>query len=68
MVSGQGFGKKDAKKFLKKDHHDQNMVVAIRIRPLSNNERESISLQFDSLFIISPLNLVSDKLQLTFQI
>ena len=40
MVSGQGFGKKDAKKFLKKDHHDQNMVVAIRIRPLSNNERE----------------------------
>ena len=40
MVSGQGGGKKDAKKFLKKDHHDQNMVVAIRIRPLSNNERE----------------------------
>ena len=28
----------DAKKFLKKDHHDSNMVVAVRIRPLSNRE------------------------------
>jgi hypothetical protein len=30
--------KKDAKKFLKKDHSDQNMLVAIRIRPLSQRE------------------------------
>jgi hypothetical protein len=40
--------KKDAaKKFLKKDHTDQNMLVAIRIRPLngqeiSRNEQEII--------------------------
>lgn len=31
-------GKKDAKKFLKKDHSDHNMVVAIRIRPLNTQE------------------------------
>ena len=30
--------KNAAKKFLKKDHSDQNMVVAIRIRPLSQIE------------------------------
>ena len=31
--------KKDAaKKFLKKDHSDQNMLVAIRIRPLNGVE------------------------------
>jgi len=35
-----GQGKKDARKFLKKDHSDQNMVVAIRIRPLSQMEIE----------------------------
>jgi hypothetical protein len=28
----------EAKKFLKKDHHDSNMLVAIRIRPLSQKE------------------------------
>lgn len=28
----------EAKKFLKKDHHDSNMVVAVRVRPLSNKE------------------------------
>lgn len=29
---------KDAKQFLKKDHHDSNMVVAVRVRPLSQRE------------------------------
>ena len=28
-----------AKKFLKKDHSDSNMMVAIRIRPLDNKEK-----------------------------
>lgn len=30
--------KVDAKKFLRKDHSDQNMLVAIRIRPLNGQE------------------------------
>ena len=39
--------KKDARKFLKKDHTDENMLVAIRIRPLNqrevdNNDKEII--------------------------
>ena len=28
----------EARKFLKKEHGDSNMVVAVRIRPLSNKE------------------------------
>ena len=38
IKSGKG---NDAKKFLKKDHHDTNMVVAIRIRPLWQREIDS---------------------------
>ena len=30
-----------AKKFLKKDHSDSNMMVAIRIRPLDNKEKSN---------------------------
>jgi hypothetical protein len=30
-----------AKKFLNKDHHDSNMIVAIRIRPLNQREIEN---------------------------
>ena len=37
----------DAKKFLKKDHHDSNMVVAVRIRPM--NTRETNAKDFDVL-------------------
>lgn len=28
-----------ANKFLKKDHHDSNMVVAVRVRPLNTREK-----------------------------
>lgn len=37
----------EAKKFLKKDHHDSNMVVAVRIRPM--NTRETNAKDFDVL-------------------
>ena len=36
LQSHQGIG--EAKKFLKKDHHDSNMVVAVRVRPMSTKE------------------------------
>jgi hypothetical protein len=39
-IGKQGGSKQAAaKKFLKKDHSDQNMVVAIRIRPLNSMEK-----------------------------
>ena len=34
----QKMKKEAAKKFLKKDHHDSNMLVSIRIRPLNPRE------------------------------
>ena len=38
-MESRGNKKDAAKKFLKKDHQDSsNMIVAIRIRPLSNQE------------------------------
>lgn len=34
----QVVGNQQAKEFLKKDHHDSNMVVAVRVRPLTSRE------------------------------
>ena len=50
-------GKKKAEKFLKEDHSDTNMLVAIRIRPLnqkeiSNNEMDIIRSE-DKLLVSS---------------
>lgn len=40
LVKHAPSGKQNAaKKFLKKDHSDSNMMVAIRIRPLDNKEK-----------------------------
>jgi hypothetical protein len=30
-----------AKEFLSKEHHDSNMVVAVRVRPLNGRERDN---------------------------
>ena len=49
----------DAKKFLKKDHHDSNMVVAVRIRPLSN--KEILAKDFEVVQPQDKLILVLDK-------
>ena len=38
-----------AKQFLKKDHHDTNMVVAVRLRPLSS--KEIYEKQFDIISV-----------------
>ena len=52
-------GKKKAEKFLKEDHSDTNMLVAIRIRPLNqkeiqNNETDIIRSE-DKLLVINQL-------------
>ncbi len=36
---------KEAKKFLKKDHSDSNMLVAIRIRPMDAKEKANKELE-----------------------
>ena len=55
-----GQGKKQAKQFLKKDHHDENMLVAIRIRPLNNAENakgESEIIRTEDKLLVSKFNL-----------
>ena len=55
----------EAKKFLKKDHHDSNMVVAVRIRPMSTRE-----LAARDIPVVQPqdkLILVMDKVELECQ-
>jgi hypothetical protein len=39
-VEGKGKAQQ-AKQFLNKEHHDSNMVVAVRVRPLSRKEKEA---------------------------
>lgn len=55
--------KKKAEKFLKKDHTDSNMLVAIRIRPLSQKEIQSnekdIIRSEDKLLVISVFFILS---------
>ena len=38
-----------AKKFLKADHHDHNMVVAVRLRPMTRNEVQGREVDIISL-------------------
>lgn len=38
LGSQQNVATNEAKRFLRKDHHDSNMVVAVRIRPMSSKE------------------------------
>lgn len=51
-------GKNNAKKFLNKDHSDSNMLVAIRIRPMNQNEKIAKELEIirteDKLLVSDP--------------
>ena len=45
---------------MKKDHHDENMLVAIRIRPLNNAENakgESEIIRTEDKLLVSKFNL-----------
>ena len=47
---------------LHKDHHDSNMVVSVRVRPLSRKEIDSKD--FDILQIQDKLLIVMDKVEI----
>ena len=36
-----GKGAQQAKQFIEKEHHDSNMVVAVRVRPLNQKEKQN---------------------------
>lgn len=55
-----------AQKFLKKDHHDSNMVVALRIRPLS--QRELNAKDFPVVVAQDKLVVVKDKVDIECQL
>ena len=50
------------KNVLQKDHHDSNMVVSVRVRPLSRKEIDSKD--FDILQIQDKLLIVMDKVEI----
>lgn len=51
-----------AKQFLSKNHHDSNMVVAVRVRPLSRKEKEAQD--FEILQLQDKLVIVMDKVEI----
>jgi len=51
-----------AKQFLRKDHHDSNMVVAVRIRPLS--QKEIVAKDFAVVQPQDKLIIVLDKVEI----
>jgi kinesin family protein 18/19 len=51
-----------AKKFLKADHHDHNMVVAVRLRPMTRNEVQSR--EIDIISLQDKMIVVLDKVEL----
>ena len=51
-----------AKKFLKADHHDHNMVVAVRLRPMTRNEVQSR--EVDIISLQDKMIVVLDKVEM----
>ncbi len=50
------------KNVLQKDHHDSNMVVSVRVRPLSRKEIDNKD--FDILQIQDKLLIVMDRVEI----
>lgn len=58
-------GAQHGKDFLKKDHSDKNMLVTIRVRPLSQQEISNKSL--DIISVEDKLLIIRDKAEIIYE-